>query len=102
MLDGPARPIEEAAPRTVVKGKMQMNARNMSFHVASALMFYLAGCGGMPQQQDHHPSWEEFRAQAYQEPDTGIFIVDGDEPILNEARLRLLYDLTSNMPARGT
>lgn len=37
-------------------------------------------------------SWEEFRAQVYQEPDTGIFIVNGDEPVLNEERLREFYD----------
>lgn len=57
------------------------------------------GCGGeappQPQQQQHIPSWEEFRAQVYQEPETGIFIVDGDEPIQNEALLRAFYDEVS-------
>ncbi|MEM9492596.1 MAG: hypothetical protein AAGC55_25835, partial [Myxococcota bacterium] len=27
-------------------------------------------------------SWEEFLTMVYQEPDTGIYIVNGDEPIV--------------------
>lgn len=36
-------------------------------------------------------SWEEFRANVYQEPDTGVFIVNGDEAIESEEGLREFY-----------
>ena len=34
-------------------------------------------------------SWEEFQAQAYQEPDTGIYVVNGDEIAYDVDALRL-------------
>jgi hypothetical protein len=69
-----------------------MNTRNWA-SLACISMFCLAGCaGGSQQEQEQQLSWEEFRAQVYQEPDTGIFIVNGDEPILNETGLREFYD----------
>jgi hypothetical protein len=37
-------------------------------------------------------TYEEFKAQAYQEPETGMFIVNGDEPVENEAELRAMYE----------
>lgn len=37
-------------------------------------------------------SFEDFRASTYREPDTQIYIVDGDEPILDDAALRRYYD----------
>lgn len=37
-------------------------------------------------------TWEEFQAITYQEPDTGIFIVDGDTPILTLSELHRFYD----------
>jgi hypothetical protein len=36
-------------------------------------------------------SYEEFRDQAYQEPDTGAYIVNGDELIEDEAGMQLAY-----------
>ncbi|HEY5937959.1 MAG TPA: M57 family metalloprotease [Kofleriaceae bacterium] len=36
-------------------------------------------------------TWEEFQAQAYQEPDSGLYIVNGDEPVLNEDEMRAMY-----------
>ncbi|WNG29839.1 peptidase M10 [Cystobacter fuscus] len=36
-------------------------------------------------------TYEEFRASAYQEPDTGVFIVDGDTLVEDEAGLREIY-----------
>ena len=74
---------------------MQTTTRSLAPPIALMSMLFLAGCGGesqQPQQLQLPPSWEEFRAQAYQEPDTGIFIINGDEPILNETRLREFYD----------
>jgi hypothetical protein len=37
-------------------------------------------------------TYEEFKAQAYQEPESGIFIVNGDEPVENEEQLREMYE----------
>lgn len=37
-------------------------------------------------------TYEEFKARAYQEPETGLFIVNGDEPVENEQQLRALYE----------
>jgi hypothetical protein len=36
-------------------------------------------------------TWEEFQGQAYQEPDTGLYIVNGDEPVMNTDELREMY-----------
>ena len=36
-------------------------------------------------------TWEEFRDQAYQEPDTGLYVVNGDETAENLDELRDLY-----------
>ncbi|MDI1444718.1 M57 family metalloprotease [Polyangium sp. 6x1] len=36
-------------------------------------------------------TWEEFKANAYQEPDTGVYIVDGDTPMFSEAELEAFY-----------
>ncbi|EPX59907.1 hypothetical protein D187_002651 [Cystobacter fuscus DSM 2262] len=56
----------------------------------------------MQQQSQQQPTWEEFRARAFQDPDTGIFIVNGDEPALNEARLREFYDRMIGQKASAT
>jgi len=36
-------------------------------------------------------TFEEFQAQAYREPDTGIYVVNGDEPIANEQMMHEAY-----------
>lgn len=56
----------------------------------------LVGCGEAleaPESGSAAPvlTYEEFRAQAWQEPDTGIYIVDGDTPVVDEAGLREVY-----------
>ncbi|NVJ07236.1 pre-peptidase C-terminal domain-containing protein [Myxococcus sp. AM001] len=59
----------------------------------------LAGCGGSdaltptPEESlGQGMSWEEFLAQVYQEPETGIFIADGDTTFATEKHLREFYD----------
>ncbi|ATB41296.1 peptidase M10 [Cystobacter fuscus] len=37
-------------------------------------------------------SFEEFEANAYQEPGTGVYIVDGDIPLESHAKLKEFYD----------
>lgn len=37
-------------------------------------------------------SYEEFKAQAYQEPDTGVWIVNGDEMVETEELMQELFD----------
>jgi dual-action HEIGH metallo-peptidase len=79
---------------------MQVDIRTLAIRASFVSMFCLAGCAGEPQQQSKQlPTWEEFRANVYQEPDTGIFIVNGDEPVLNEARLREFYAQMSGQAA---
>ncbi|MCP3139890.1 M57 family metalloprotease [Pyxidicoccus xibeiensis] len=58
----------------------------------------LAGCGEslespVSEAGAREPvlTYEAFRAQAWREPDTGIYIVDGDTPVVDEAGLRALY-----------
>ncbi|MFY2564092.1 FG-GAP-like repeat-containing protein [Corallococcus terminator] len=59
----------------------------------------LAGCGGssspsMPAPEETLSSglsFEQFKATVYQEPDTGIYIVDGDIPVEGEDKLREYY-----------
>lgn len=41
---------------------------------------------------DSHVSFEEFEAMLYREPDTGIYIVEGDIPIGDREALREYYD----------
>jgi Dual-action HEIGH metallo-peptidase len=65
----------------------------MSRGVSTCLLLVVASCGlsggevGSPA-----PTWEAFRAGVYQEPGTGMFIVDGDIPLENEAQLRAFFD----------
>lgn len=57
--------------------------------VLSAVL--VAGCGGGVAPEQRTLTWEEFRALAYQEPDTGVFITNGDELAETEADLRAAY-----------
>lgn len=41
--------------------------------------------------EDTHTSFEDFEAQTYREPDTGIYIVNGDTPIRNIQDLENFY-----------
>jgi hypothetical protein len=41
---------------------------------------------------DTHMSFEEFEATVYQEPETGIYIVDGDTPIETREELKDFYE----------
>jgi hypothetical protein len=51
----------------------------------------LVGCAaGAPLDEDL--SWTEFQALVYQEPDTGIYIVNGDEIAETKTELRAFYD----------
>jgi hypothetical protein len=54
--------------------------------VAVALM---AGCSAA---EDGPMTYAEFKEQVYQEPDTGIYVVNGDEAIENEEGLRAFYE----------
>jgi serralysin len=46
------------------------------------------GCAGT---DDGALTWEQFKAQAYQEPDTGVFVVNGDEAYDSEELLAHVY-----------
>ncbi|QRK08982.1 matrixin family metalloprotease [Archangium violaceum] len=64
--------------------------------LAGLSLLATVGCGGADGLPDTGPvgqalSWEEFRAQVYQDPE-GVFIVNGDTPIHNEKLLREFYE----------
>ncbi|MFP2904764.1 M57 family metalloprotease [Pyxidicoccus sp. 3LFB2] len=63
----------------------------------------MVGCGEAqeaPVSQAPVLTYEEFRAQAWREPDTGLYIVDGDTPVRDESELRQVYE-TYVRDARG-
>ena len=57
---------------------------------ASALLLGAACAGEVTDSEVL--TFEEFKAQAYQEPDTGVFIINGDELAEDEDQLREVYD----------
>jgi len=59
-------------------------------HLAFASVL-LAACAGEVTETEPL-TFEEFRAQAFQEPDTGVYIINGDEMAENEALLQEAYD----------
>ncbi|WP_200883673.1 peptidase M10 [Archangium violaceum] len=72
--------------------------RNLRLAAALAGLTALAatGCSGPEEQLDPGPvgqgiTWEEFRAQAHVDPE-GVFIVDGDVALHDEARLREYFE----------
>jgi hypothetical protein len=60
----------------------------------AVVVAFVAGCGGAEwEAASKDPlSWEQFRDQAYQEQDTGMYIVNGDELAETEVELRAAYD----------
>lgn len=62
------------------------------FAVVAAAMAVVSGCGGQAPEEQKKLSWDEFRASAYREPDTGVFVTNGDELAETEELLRAAYD----------
>jgi hypothetical protein len=58
------------------------------------------GCAA-DSSSDQDLGWNEFRAMVYQEPDTGVFVVNGDEIIETEAGLHSFYDRLMAEKARA-
>jgi Metallo-peptidase family M12 len=54
------------------------------------IVMSLLGCGGG--ERSKTLTYDEFKAQAYQEPDTGVFVHNGDEIAESEGHLREAYD----------
>ncbi|XXF78683.1 M57 family metalloprotease [Myxococcaceae bacterium GXIMD 01537] len=54
----------------------------------------LGACGETPapMEKEQGVTYEQFKATAYQEPDTGFYIVDGDIKLDDEAALREFYE----------
>ena len=66
-------------------------------HSILGLALLMAACGPTMDEEigvnGPDMTWEEFQAQAYHENfEGGVYIVNGDEPILNEKLLREFYD----------
>jgi hypothetical protein len=57
-----------------------------------ALGLAAIGCSNHNSLEIDVLTYEEFKAQAYQEPETGMFIVNGDEVVETEEQLRAMYE----------
>ena len=58
-----------------------------------AIFAGLFACGGGEDAPGERvATWDEFKAAAYQEADTGVFITNGDELAESEADLQAAYD----------
>jgi hypothetical protein len=72
-------------------------ARKSSF-VALVSATFLLACSHADRSLEQDASYEEFRAGVYQESGTGVFIVDGDTPVVGEQALREFF---ANLPRPG-
>jgi hypothetical protein len=57
---------------------------------AAGLLLAIAGCAGGEGEEQQPLTWEEFRDQAYQEPN-GAYVIDGDTPVRNLDELQAYY-----------
>jgi hypothetical protein len=63
----------------------------LSNSLLAVLGLSVVGCTDS-QSEPEILTFEEFKAQIYQEPETGIFIVNGDEPVETEQGLQAVYE----------
>src|SRR5687768_590904 len=73
-------------------GGTGMRLSRFSTSIALALGLATVGCSNNSESEIDVLTYEEFKAQAYQEPESGLFIVNGDEPVENEEQLRQVYE----------
>jgi len=62
------------------------------FSTSLFLALALAAAAGCASDTDDVLTYEEFRGQAYQEPDTGMYVMNGDELIETEEAMHAAYD----------
>jgi serine protease len=55
-------------------------------------LIFLSGCAADAQNDGSPVSWEEFVALAHSDPETEVYVVDGDEPVYSLVELRAYYD----------
>ncbi|WNG43061.1 matrixin family metalloprotease [Archangium minus] len=65
--------------------------RSVAFLASVTLLGTACGPEAAPEEQKKM-SWEEFQANVYQEPETGVFIYAGDQMAEDEAELRAAYE----------
>ena len=53
---------------------------------------FLSGCAADAQTTASPVTWDEFVALAHTDPETGVYVVDGDEPVYTLEELRAYYD----------
>ena len=74
---------------------MRSSTRICSWLSALAVAGSLVGClEQAPEVQDNQAdlTWDEFLTMVHREADTGVYIVNGDEPIVGEKKLREFYE----------
>ena len=67
----------------------------------SSLVLVVLGLVGCASTEEDPLSWEEFQAQAYREPDTGVYVVNGDELAADLDALRVSYEAYRDSVAVG-
>ncbi|WP_437753195.1 M57 family metalloprotease [Sorangium sp. So ce1389] len=67
--------------------------------LAAAALAVVAGCTAPVSEErevedvaDTSTSFEDFEAQVFREPETGVYIVDGDTPLISRDELRRFYE----------
>jgi hypothetical protein len=74
----------------MLKGMLMHTFRSVAVMAGVALLG--SACGGSEAPETQPLTWEEFRAAVYQEPDTGVFVYNGDQTARDEADLREAYE----------
>jgi len=73
-----------------------MKSKTYAAGLLVGLLLGAAACGGGEDQATlaaQGMTWEEFLGVVYQEPDTGVYIADGDTPFADIKQLREFYEL---------
>ena len=69
-----------------------MRLSRLSTSIVLALGLATVGCSNDSDSEIDVLTYEEFKAQAHYEPETGMYVVNGDEPVRDEAELRQIYE----------
>ena len=64
----------------------------VNVRLSTALALSLGALAACASSEQDVLTYDEFKAQAYQEPDTGVFVINGDEMVESDDGMRQLYE----------